>query len=50
MPTVAPSFVDFAERVLGVTFEGGQRTFWRVAADGVDPIDLDPGEREIAFE
>jgi hypothetical protein len=50
MPTVAPSFVDFAERVLGVVFEGGQRTFWRVAADGVDPIDLDPGERAIARE
>jgi len=46
----ALAFVPFVQDVLGVTLEDGQRVFWRVAADGVDPVDLDPAEREIARE
>lgn len=43
-------FTEFCESVLGVTLEPGQRPFWRVTADGVEPRDLTGGDREVARE
>lgn len=42
------AFVDFVQRVIGVDLTDGQRVLCSVAFDGVDPVDLDPGDREIA--
>ena len=42
------TFVHFAERVLGLVLTPAQRTFSQVALDGVDPVDLEPAERELA--
>ena len=44
------TFVEFCERVLGLTFEPGQKVFWAVAADGVQPCELEGDDRRIARE
>lgn len=44
------SFLDFLEHVLGIRLEPGQRVFWMVAADGVQPCDLSDPDRAIATE
>ncbi|HKY39256.1 MAG TPA: hypothetical protein VJN18_25135 [Polyangiaceae bacterium] len=44
------SFIEFVEDVLGLRFEPGQRVFWQVAADGVQPCDLSEADRAIAAE
>lgn len=43
----AQTFMAFLGRI-GVTPEPGQRVFWSIAADGVQPKDLDGVDRELA--
>jgi hypothetical protein len=43
-------FLEFCESVLGVTFEAGQRIFWGVAADGIEPCELSGADADIARE
>ena len=50
MTITSLSFVGFCEDVLGVTLEPGQRVFWSIAADGVQPGDLTGADREVAAE
>lgn len=42
-----PTFLAFL-RSIGVTLEPGQRVFWSVAADGVEPRELAGDDRDIA--
>ena len=44
------AFTDFCSRVLGIRFTPAQRVLWSVFGDGVDPADLEAGDRELAFE
>jgi hypothetical protein len=44
----ALSFVDFCDKLLGVTLEPGQLVFCKVAYDHVDPCDLPDDQRAIA--
>ncbi len=45
--TAAPSFLAFVAD-LGVTLEPGQRVFWSIAADGVEPGELRGADRALA--
>lgn len=42
------SFTEFVHR-LGITLEPGQRVLCKVMFDRIDPVDLDPEERELAY-
>jgi len=44
------AFTDFCDRVLGIRFTPAQRVLWSVFGDGVDPADLEAGDRELAIE
>lgn len=50
MTQQAIGFVDFVEGVLNVELTPGQRVIGRVAYDGVDPVELEGDERELARE
>ena len=43
-------FTDFCARVLGIRFTPAQRVLWSVFGDGVDPCDLEAGDRALACE
>ena len=42
-------FTQFAKTVLNLKLSEGQRTYCKVAFDGIDPIDLEGKEKEVAL-